>query len=49
MDLHEQRIKRPGITYLINRIYIPKFNVKRFSPYIYSGENKDNYHNYHKH
>ena len=49
MDLHEQRIKRPGITQLINRIYIPKFNVKRFSPYIYSGENKDNYHNYHKH
>ena len=22
--------------------------MKRFSPYIYSGENKDNYHNYHK-
>ena len=27
---------------------MPKFNVKCFSPYIYAGENKDTYHNYHK-
>ena len=48
MDVHAHRLKRPGIAHVISHVYIPKFNVKRFSPYIYSGETKDNYHNYHR-
>ena len=46
LDVHEQRLQRPGIFHVVNKIYVPKFNVKCFSPYIYAGENKETYHNY---
>ena len=31
---------------IIENVYIPKLNVKRFSPYFYTGENERSYYNY---
>lgn len=46
MTLHEQRISRPMLGNIINKIYIPKFKVKRFAPYMYKGETDSTHHNY---
>ena len=43
LEIHAERIKRPGLSHLVKKVYIPKFQVKRFAPFIYAGENDRNY------
>ena len=40
MYFHEQNYKRPGLLNLVKKVYIPKWNVKCSSPYLYAGEKK---------
>ncbi len=44
---HEIKIRRPLLEKIVNLVYIPKFNAKRFSPYFYAGENPNTYSDYH--
>lgn len=43
---HEEVFTRPRLSYVMNNVYIPKFKVKSFSSFIYSGESSENYNNY---
>jgi hypothetical protein len=46
MTEHGEKVKRPLLAQIIDKVYIPKFNVKRYSPYFYAGETKQNTLNY---
>ena len=45
MHLHSLKHTRPELAPIVNHVYIPKFNVKRYSPYLYAGEKTPEYFN----
>ena len=45
MQLHSLNYTRPAIQPIVHEIYIPKFNVKRYSPYLYAGEKTSEFFN----
>ena len=45
LSLHKKHHKKDSFKNIIKHVYIPKFNVKRYSPYLYAGEKAIDYFN----
>ena len=45
LQLHYEQHKRSELQQLVKEIYIHKWNVKKFSPYLYAGEKTPEYFN----
>lgn len=43
--MHAQAVTRPKLRNIVRHVYIPKMNVKRYSPYLYAGEKSADYFN----
>lgn len=43
MHLHELKNGKESLNPMIKKIYIPKYSVKRYSPYLYSNEKATDY------